>query len=72
MLMTRVFGRRYRQVVKGWEASMRGPAKVADRRYVSAQAACGNLTDTDLGSTGQVRLYQRSIRRYDKLLWLLS
>lgn len=27
-----VFGRRYRQVVKGWEASVRGPDRASDRR----------------------------------------
>lgn len=27
-----VFGRRYRSVIKGWEASLKGPIKAADRR----------------------------------------
>ena len=31
----RVFGRRYRQVVKGWEASVRGPDRAANRRYAA-------------------------------------
>ncbi|CAD6586295.1 MAG: hypothetical protein TREMPRED_004383 [Tremellales sp. Tagirdzhanova-0007] len=30
-----VFGRRYRQVVKGWEASVRGPDRAANRRYAA-------------------------------------
>jgi len=33
-LTERVFGRRYRQVVRGWEASIKGPDRHADRRYV--------------------------------------
>ncbi len=34
-LQRRVFGRRYRRVVRGWEASMKGPPRAADRRCVS-------------------------------------
>jgi len=33
-LTNRVFGRRYRQVVRGWEASIKGPDRHADRRCV--------------------------------------
>lgn len=32
LIAVRVFGRRYRQVVRGWEASIRGPDRHADRR----------------------------------------
>jgi hypothetical protein len=34
-----VFGRRYRSVVRGWEASMRGPPRAADRRINWSGAA---------------------------------
>jgi hypothetical protein len=39
--MIRVFGRRYRQVVRGWEASIRGPDRHADRRYVQLSYTSG-------------------------------
>jgi hypothetical protein len=69
--MIRVFGRRYRQVVRGWEASIRGPDRHADRRYVQLSDTSGFKADGAV-QIGQAQLWLRSTLPSDRLWSLRS
>jgi len=69
--MIRVFGRRYRQVVRGWEASIRGPDRHADRRYVQLSYTSGAEADGAV-RIGQAQPWLRSTLQSDRLWSLRS
>jgi hypothetical protein len=50
----RVFGKRYREVVRGWEASVRGGGSNV-RRYLPSSLMAMHFNEQILGSTGRAQ-----------------
>jgi hypothetical protein len=66
--MYRVFGKRYREVIRGWEVSVRSGG-TNDRRLVELAFTASRILIVSAGLTGVAQPSTRSMRRFARPWW---